>query len=53
MAALAARRPCVSRLMRLARCEVGELEAGVEFDPCPEYGLTRPRLDPTEPLRIV
>ena len=42
-----------AQLIRLARCEVGELEVGVEFDPRFDYGLTRPRLDPAKPLWVV
>lgn len=33
------------QLIRLVRCEAGEVEVAVEFNPRFEYGLTRPRLE--------
>jgi GH15 family glucan-1,4-alpha-glucosidase len=34
-----------SELIRLARCEAGEVQVKVEFEPRFDYGLTSPRLD--------
>jgi len=42
-----------AQLIRIARCEAGEVELAVDFEPRFDYGLTRPRLDPAEPLWVV
>src|SRR6266540_3736036 len=34
-----------AQLIRIARCEVGEVRVSIEFEPRFDYGLTRPRLD--------
>ena len=42
-----------AQLIRIVRCEAGEIELAVEFEPRFDYGLTRPRFDPSEPVRVV
>ena len=42
-----------AQLIRIARCEAGEIELAVEFEPRFDYGLTRPRFDPSEPVWVV
>jgi len=34
-----------AQLIRIARCDVGEVRVSIEFEPRFDYGLTRPRLD--------
>ncbi len=34
-----------AQLIRIARCEVGDVQVSIEFEPRFDYGLTRPRLD--------